>query len=141
MVGYYRDPQATREAVDAEGWLHTGDLGHFDEQGHLVLCGRRKELIIVGGENVFPGEVEAVLSAHPAVGLSAVVGVNDPVRGEVPRAYVVLNPGVQVTAGELRRFCCEQLASFKVPREVVIRESLPLSPTGKVLKRRLAADG
>ena len=141
MVGYYQNPQATREAVDEAGWLHTGDLGRFDERGHLVLCGRKKELIIVGGENVFPGEVEAVLSSHPAVSLSAVVGVRDPLHGEVPRAYVVLSPGHEVTAAELRRFCRTRLAPFKVPREVIIRESLPLTPTGKVLKRRLVADG
>jgi len=141
MVGYYRDPQATREAIDEEGWLHTGDLGRFDERGHLVLCGRKKELIIVGGENVFPGEVEAVLCSHPAVSVAAVVGVKDPLHGEVPKAYVVLSPGMQVTAAELRQFCRAQLAPFKVPREVLIRESLPLTPTGKVLKRRLVANG
>lgn len=141
MVGYYRNPQATREAIDEAGWLHTGDLGRFDERGHLVLCGRKKELIIVGGENVFPGEVEAVLASHPAVSLPAVVGVEDPLHGEVPKAYVVLKPGAQVTPAELRQFCRAQLAPFKVPREVVIRESLPLTPTGKVLKRRLVPDG
>jgi long-chain acyl-CoA synthetase len=141
MVGYYRDPEATREVIDEEGWLHTGDLGRFDERGHLLLCGRKKELIIIGGENVFPGEVEAVLSSHPAVSLSAVVGVKDPLHGEVPKAYVVLNPGMRVTPAELRQFCRTQLAPFKVPREISIRESLPLTPTGKVLKRRLVADG
>ena len=140
MVGYYRDPESTKAALDDDGWLHTGDLGHFDDQEHLVLCGRRKELIIVGGENVFPGEVESVLVGHPAVKVAAVVGVTDPVRGEVPRAYVVLEPDRTVSSGELRRYCRERLARFKVPREVVVREELPLSPTGKVLKRRLLQD-
>ncbi len=137
MVGYYRNPEATKEAIDEDGWLHTGDLGYFDDRGHLVLCGRRKELIIVGGENVFPGEVEEVLAAHPAVVLAAVVGVKDPLRGEVPRAYVTLEPGAGVTEMELRQHCRERLAPFKVPREVQIRESLPVGLTGKVLKREL----
>ena len=140
MVGYYRAPEATREAIDEEGWLHTGDLGYFDDQGHLVLAGRRKELIIVGGENVFPGEVEQVLSAHPAVALAAVVGVKDPLRGEVPWAYVTLEPGAEVAETELRQYCRQRLAPFKVPREVRVRESLPVGLTGKVLKRRLLED-
>ena len=106
-----------------------------------MLCGRKKELIIVGGENVFPGEVEEVLVSHPAVKLAAVVGAQDPLRGEVPRAYVALEPGATVSVAELRRFCRGRLARFKVPREVVIRDELPLSPTGKVLKRRLMEDG
>lgn len=137
MVGYYRDPEATRAAIDPEGWLHTGDLGRFDEEGHLILCGRKKELIIVGGENVFPGEVEAVLAEHPAVNLAAVVGRKDPLHGEVPRAYVTLEPGRSVSEAELKRYCRRRLAPFKVPREIRLRESLPLGPTGKVLKRKL----
>jgi len=141
MVGYFGEPEATGEAIDEEGWLHTGDLGYFDEQGHLVLCGRKKELIIVGGENVFPGEVEEILATHPAVALAAVVGVADPLRGEVPRAYVTLEPGAEVTEAELRRHCRQRLASFKVPREVTFRESLPVGLTGKVLKRRLLENG
>jgi len=140
MAGYYRDPEATRAAVDDEGWLRTGDLGYFEEQGHLVLCGRQKELIIVAGENVFPAEVEEVLSSHPAVTLVAVVGVKDTVRGEVPRAYVVLEPGAEATEKGLRQFCRERLAPFKVPREVVLREELPLTATGKVFKRKLLED-
>lgn len=140
MVGYYRDPQATREAIDPQGWLHTGDLGYFDDQGHLLLCGRKKELIIVGGENVFPGEVESVLTAHPAVSLAAVVGRQDPRHGEVPRAYLTLAPGASLGEAELRRYCRQRLAPFKVPREFCFRESLPLGPTGKVLKRKLLED-
>ncbi len=140
MRGYYRDPEATRAVLDEEGWLHTGDLGYLDDGGHLVLCGRKKELIIVAGENVFPGEVEEVLAGHPGVRVAAVVGVKDELRGEVPRAYVMLEPGATASSGELSQFCRDRLAGFKVPREVVIREELPLSPTGKVLKRELVED-
>jgi len=140
MVGYFRDPEGTRAVLDEDGWFRTGDLGYFDDRAHLVLCGRKKELIIVGGENVFPGEVEAALRVHPEVAVAAVVGVADAVRGEVPRAYVVLEKGASVTPAGLRRFALQSLAPYKVPREIIVEDELPMSPTGKVLKRELARE-
>ncbi len=138
--GYYKLPDETRSAFTDDGWLRTGDVGWLDDEGFLYIGGRKKELIIVGGENVFPGEVEKALIAHPSVQQAAVVGVPDAVRGEVPKAFVVLAEGKEVSEQELRTFCRGKLASFKVPREIEFREELPLGATGKVLKRLLVRE-
>jgi acyl-CoA synthetase (AMP-forming)/AMP-acid ligase II len=136
MRGYLGLPDETARTV-VDGWLHTGDVGRFDADGFLVLVDRIKDMIIRGGENIYPKEIENVLHAHPAVLEAAVVGAPDPVLGEVPVAYVALLPGSAVTAGELVGHCRGSLARVKVPVSVVVTESLPKNPVGKIDKPRL----
>lgn len=136
MLGYYNLPEATAEAMRS-GWYHTGDIGKVDEDGYFYIVDRKKDMIIVGGLNVYPREVEEVLHTHPAVAEAAVVGEYDELRGESPVAYVVLKPGAQANEREILRHCRQRLANFKVPRRVELRESLPKSGTGKILKRLL----
>jgi long-chain acyl-CoA synthetase len=140
MTGYLDQPEETKKAMTS-GWLHTGDLAKIDEDGYITIVGRKKELIIVGGLNVYPREVEDALLRHPAVAEVAVVGRPDRLRGEVPVAYVVLRSGPSVQPRELQAFCRERLAPFKVPRAVEFREALPKSPTGKVLRETLTGEG
>ncbi|MFF8596457.1 FadD3 family acyl-CoA ligase [Streptomyces sp. NPDC015220] len=137
MLGYLDDPRATAAAVDAGGWLATGDVGHLDEAGNLIVTGRSKEMFCVGGFNVYPAEIEQLLSRHDAVSEAAVIGVPDTRLGEVGRAFVTLRPGVAATPAELAGFCRERLANFKVPREVVIVETFPRNAAGKVSKTEL----
>lgn len=136
MQGYLNRPEATAEVLK-DGWLYSGDLGRRDADGYVYIVDRKKDLIIVGGLNVYPREVEDVLAAHPAVAEVAVVGIPDSTRGEVPKAYVVLRPGTAPSKGELLRFARERLASFKVPREMEFREGLPRTISGKVLRQHL----
>jgi acyl-CoA synthetase (AMP-forming)/AMP-acid ligase II len=137
MRGYWDDPEATAEAVDSEGWLHTGDVGVLDEAGNLRVTDRIKDMLIVGGFNVYPAEVEGVLSSHPAVVHVAVIGVPDERLGEVGRAFVVKAPGDQTTGDELIAWVRERLANFKVPRSVEFVGELPMTPSGKVQKHVL----
>jgi len=137
MKAYYNKPDDTRRVIDAQGWLQTGDVGRFDQDDFLTVTGRAKDMLIIGGENVFPGEIEAVLEAHEAVLEAAVIGVPDESRGEAPVAFVIPRRGVQVGEQELRNCAKRALAGFKVPKQVYIREDLPKGPTGKILKRRL----
>jgi acyl-CoA synthetase (AMP-forming)/AMP-acid ligase II len=137
MLGYLDDPAATAEAIDASGWLHTGDVGRLGERGYLTITDRLKDLYICGGFNVYPAEVEQALTRHPAVAESAVIGVPDGRLGEVGKAFVVLRPGIAATAGELIEFCKARLANYKVPRQVEFRTDLPRNPAGKPLKRLL----
>jgi len=132
MRGYHGLRDETRQAVDTDGWLHTGDLGLVDEDEFLLITGRRKELIVSAGENIHPAEVQAAIESHDDVVESAVVGIPDPGRGEVPAAFVVLAEGASVSSSDIRTFCREHLASGKVPRKVVFIEALPKGPTGKV---------
>jgi long-chain acyl-CoA synthetase len=136
MRGYYRDPAATAAAVDAEGWLRTGDLALQDADGALFIVGRIKELIIRSGFNVYPAEIESVLNAHPAVLHSAVVGRAVPDNEEIV-AFVELAPGKTATPDELAQFAAAQLSPYKRPAEIVIMPGLPASPTGKILKASL----
>jgi len=138
MKGYWRRPDETRLTVDAEGLLHTGDMGRIDKDGFLSITGRLKELIISAGKNINPGEIEEVLEKHPAVSEAAVIGVPDDTRGEVPRAFVVLNDGANSTFEEIIAHCREFLAEYKRPRAIEFMDALPRSLTGKVLKRLLA---
>jgi acyl-CoA synthetase (AMP-forming)/AMP-acid ligase II len=139
MRGYWRDPDATREAIDADGWLRSGDLGRLDPAGNLVLVGRTTELYIRGGYNVYPLEVEHVLSEHPGVTQASVLGVAAPVIGEIGVAFVVpADPTAPPSAEELQAWCREQLASYKVPDEVVVLDALPLTPMLKVDRQALA---
>jgi fatty-acyl-CoA synthase len=136
-TGYFRDPDATAAAFDDDGYFHTGDLARVDAEGDFTIVGRRKEMFISGGENVYPAEVEAALGAHPAVAQCAVVGVPDERWGEAGLAFVVLAPGATATEADLLDALRGRLARYKVPRAVVFRDALPLSGAGKVLKRQL----
>ena len=140
MLGYVDDPEASAAAVDDDGWLTTGDVGHLDERGNLVLTGRSKDMFTVGGFNVYPAEIEQVLAGHGAVAEAAVVGVPDTRLGEVGRAYVTVRPGSVADPGVLLERCRDRLANFKVPREVVVLESLPRNAAGKVDKAALRTD-
>ena len=136
MAGYYNLPEATVEALRG-GWLHTGDLGKIDEDGYIYIVDRKKDLVIVGGLNVYPREVEEVLYTHPAVAEAAVIGFVDKLRGEAVKAVVALKPGQEVAEKELLKYCRERLAAFKVPRIIEFVESLPKTSNGKILKRAL----
>lgn len=137
MKGYYKKPEETRKVIDEDGWFQTGDVGRLDEDGYLMITGRAKEMLIIGGENVFPREIEAALEGHSDVLQAAVIGVPNESRGEIPVAFVIPKPGVSLNEQELRKYAKESLAGFKVPRKVHISEDLPKGPTGKILKRRL----
>jgi acyl-CoA synthetase (AMP-forming)/AMP-acid ligase II len=134
--GYWKDPDATAAAFRG-GWFHTGDVGQLDDEGFLYILDRKKDMIVSGGENIASPEVERVLYEHPAVLEAAVVGSPDPRWGEVPVAFVVRREGVKATEDELRGFCLERLAKFKVPRAISFIDALPRNPSGKVLKRVL----
>jgi len=140
LDGYWRNPEATAEAFDDDGWFRTGDLGSFDERGYLRIEGRKKELIITGGYNVHPREVEELLLEHPGVAEVAVVGIPSEEWGEVVTAFVVAaDPGDPPDEGELLAFTAERLAPFKRPRLVRHVGSLPRNALGKVLKHELRA--
>jgi long-chain acyl-CoA synthetase len=136
MKGYYNRPDATAEVMRS-GWFHTGDIGTLDADGYLTIVDRKKDMIIRGGLNVYPRELEEVIVTHPAVALVAVVGVPDERLGEEVKAFVVRKPGAQSTEEELIAWCREQFAAYKYPRLIEFRDSLPISATGKVLKREL----
>ena len=137
MLGYFEDEEATRQAIDADGWLHTGDIGVMDDRGYLRITDRKKDLFIVGGFNAYPAEIEGLLLRHPAVSQVAVVGMPDERLGEVGAAFVVLRPGQHATAEELIAWASNEMANFKVPRRVEIVDALPLNASGKVLKTEL----
>lgn len=142
MQGYLDDPTATAEAIDADGWLHTGDLGEFTESGRLRIVGRKKDMFIVGGFNAYPAEIEGFLLEHPAIAQVAVIGVPDERMGQVGKAFVVLRdePGASETAAEeLIAWSRERMAGYKVPRYVEFLDELPLNATGKVMKNELEA--
>ncbi len=136
MLGYYNQPEATAAAL-RDGWLYTGDIGYMDEDGYFYITDRKKDLIIVGGFNVFPREVEEVLYQHPAVREGVVVGVPDPYAGERVKAYVVLKEGASATEEEIIAFLRERLTRYKVPSAVEFRASLPKTMIGKILRRAL----
>ena len=133
MKGYWNRPEETARAL-AGGWFHSGDLGRFDEDGYLSIVGRSKEMIISGGENVYPAEIEKLLAGHDEVAMVAVVGVPDPKWGEVAVAVVVPAPGSDLTEEGVVAWCAERLARYKVPRAVRFVPSLPLTGAGKVAK-------
>lgn len=136
MKGYYKLPDATAEAMRS-GWFHSGDMGHLDEDGFLYITERKKDLIIRGGFNIYPRDVEEVLYAHGAVQEAAVVGMPDASFGEEVKAYVVLRPGAIASEAELMEFCRERLAKYKTPKSVVFLDALPKNPIGKIMKKEL----
>lgn len=136
MKGYYNRPEATAEVM-RNGWFHTGDIGVLDGEGYLSLVDRKKDMIIRGGLNVYPRELEEVMMTHPGVALVAVVGVPDERLGEEIKAFVVRKPGAALTEAELLAWCRDQFAAYKYPRRIEFRDTLPIGATGKILKREL----
>ncbi len=138
MKGYLDDPEATAATIDADGWLHTGDWGHIDADGNLHIEDRIKDMFICGGFNSYPAEIERLLCRHPAIDVAAVIGIPDERLGEVGKAFVMLRPGSTVGEADIIAWARENMANYKVPRQVEIRTSLPTSAQGKVLKRELS---
>jgi len=137
MLGYYGNEAATRATIEPDGWMHTGDIATRDEEGHYYVVDRRKDLILTGGFNVYPAEIERVVAAHPAVAMVAVGSVPDETYGELARAYVVLRPGTAATEAEIIEHCRPHLAAYKRPRSVRFVPGLPKTSTGKVMRREL----
>jgi long-chain acyl-CoA synthetase len=149
MKGYYNRPEVTAEVMTTDGWFKTGDIARIDREGFLYITGRKKDMIIMAGEKVFPREIEDAIRQHPAVLLVGVIGAKDESRGEAPVAFVQLRPEAgqadgtlpKPTAQEIRAFVRERIAPYKTPRDVYFLEELPTTPTGKVLKRALKVPG
>jgi len=137
MQGYYGNEKATRDTIEPDGWLHTGDLGKMDEQGYIYIVDRKKDLIITGGFNIYPAELERVVSGHPAVAMVGVGPQQDDLKGEVAKAYVVLKPGATATTDDILAYCRTQLAAYKVPRSVQFVADLPKTSSGKIMRREL----
>jgi HIP---CoA ligase len=137
MLGYLDDETATKEAIDADGWLHTGDVGRLNERGYLTITDRLKDMYICGGFNVYPAEVEQVLARLDGLAESAVIGVPDERLGEVGKAFIIPAPGRKLSTEDVIAHCTERLANYKVPRHVEFRTDLPRNPAGKILKRLL----
>jgi long-chain acyl-CoA synthetase len=144
MAEYWNNPDETAQALrvhpDGHRWLHTGDLAYMDEDGYIFLVDRKKDMIKTSGFQVWPREIEEVLATHPAILEASVAGVPHDVKGEVTKAWVVLKPGQAATEEEIRSFCRERLAPYKVPAHVEFRKELPKTMVGKVLRRVLAAE-
>jgi long-chain acyl-CoA synthetase len=140
MKGYYNKPEATAEAFKGGAWFHTGDLGRMDGDGYFYIVDRVKDMIIRGGFNIYPREIEEVLLTHPAVSLASVIGVPHDSHGEEVKAYIVLKEGVTATPEEIIDWSKEQMAAYKYPRLVEIRDALPMTATGKILKKELKAE-
>ncbi|MFX1324596.1 MAG: class I adenylate-forming enzyme family protein [Promethearchaeota archaeon] len=136
MKEYFKNPEANAETL-RDGWLFTGDIGHMDEDGFFFITDRKKDMIIRGGENIYPREIEEVLYAHPAVSLATVIGVRDNIYGELPKAFIVLKEGESITEEDIIEHCKKNLANFKIPKYVEFRESLQQTPTGKIMKQPL----
>ena len=137
MDGYYRNESATRETIEPDGWLHSGDIATVDEDGYFSIVDRKKDMILTAGFNVYPAELERVLCMHPAVALAAVASVPDEAKGELAKAYVVVKPGNTITSQTLLLHCREHLAAYKVPRAVQFVADVPKTSTGKIMRRSL----
>jgi len=136
MKGYYNKHAETAEAM-RNGWLHTGDMGKFDSDGYLYVVDRKKDMIITGGYNIYPAEIENILYKHDKVAMATVIGIPDEIKGEIAKAYIVLKEGQNATEREIIDFCRDRIAKYKAPRAVEFRDTLPTTPTGKILKRAL----
>jgi fatty-acyl-CoA synthase len=137
MLGYWEDIDATREAIDDARWMHTGDLAAMDDEGYLSIVGRIKDMIIRGGENIYPREVEEFLYTHPAIADVQVIGVPDERYGEEVCAWVVLREGEELDEDELRTFCQGRIARYKIPRYVRFVDGFPMTVTGKIQKHKM----
>jgi len=136
MVEYWKKPEDTSEVI-IDGWLHTGDMGYYDERGYVYIVDRKKDMIVTGGENIYPREVEEVLYGHPAIAEAAVVGISDPVWVERVHAEIILKEGAVSTRNDVIAFCKEHMASYKAPKSVAFVKSLPKNPQGKILKKEI----
>jgi long-chain acyl-CoA synthetase len=137
MMGYFNDNEKTRETLEPDGWLHTGDLGTMDADGCVFIVDRKKDMILTGGYNVYPAEIERVLAAHPAVALAAVGKLPDEIKGEIAKAYIVLKTNAACTEDEIMAFCHKSLAAYKCPRKVQFVDDVPKTSTGKIMRRAL----
>lgn len=133
MKGYFKNPEANKETLK-NGWLYTGDIGYMDEDGFFYIIDRKKDMIIRGGENIYPREIEEVLYSYPGVSMAAVIGVNDEIYGEVPKAFIVMKEGEEAISEDIIEHCKKNLANYKVPKYVEFRDDLPKNPTGKIMK-------
>jgi long-chain acyl-CoA synthetase len=136
MQGYWNRPEETKEML-RDGWLYTGDIGYMDEDGYIFITSRKKDLIKPGGFQVWPREVEEVISAHPSVAEVSVAGIPDPKQTEAVKAWIVLREGLQATPDEIQEFCRKKLTAYKVPKYIEFRKDLPKTLVGKVLRRVL----
>ncbi len=139
MRGYYNLPEATARAIDADGWLHTGDLATMDDNGYCKITGRLKDMIIRGGENIYPREIEEFLYSHPQVADVQVVGVPDLKYGEEVMAWIKLKEGQAASVEEIREFCRSRIAHYKIPRYVKFVDEFPMTVTGKIQKYKMRA--
>ncbi len=137
MRGYWNDPERTAESIDDRRWMHTGDLATMDEQGYVRIVGRIKDMVIRGGENVYPREIEEFLYTHPEIADVQVIGVPDERYGEELMAWVIPRAGASVTEDEIRDFCKGQIAHYKIPRYVKLVDAFPMTVTGKVQKFKM----
>lgn len=137
MKGYANNPEATAETVDRDGWLHSGDLGVMDKEGYVRITGRLKEMIIRGGENIYPREIEDLIFTHPKVAGVAVFGIPDEFFGEVVVAWIRLHANTECSADEIRAYCKDNLAHFKIPKLIEFVDSFPMTVTGKLQKFRM----
>ena len=137
MQGYWDNEKATRETIEPDGWLHTGDLASMDEDGAIFIVDRKKDMINTSGFKIFPAEIERVVAAHPSVALVAVGGIPDQLKGEIAKAYVVLKPGATADAEGILALCRRELAAYKVPRTVQFVADLPKTSSGKIMRREL----
>jgi long-chain acyl-CoA synthetase len=137
MQGYFGNPEATRETIEPDGWLHTGDLARMDADGYIFVVDRKKDMILTGGFNVYPAEIERVIAQHPGVAMVAVGSLPDELKGEIAKAYVVPRSGASIDEQELIGFCRERLAAYKLPRAVQFVDDLPKTSTGKIMRRML----
>jgi fatty-acyl-CoA synthase len=137
MRGYWNDPERTAEAIDAQRWMHTGDMATMDDDGYVRIVGRIKDMVIRGGENVYPREIEEFLYTHPNIADVQVIGVPDERYGEELMAWVILRPGASLTEDEVKAFCKGQIAHFKIPRYVKFVDEFPMTVTGKVQKFKM----
>jgi long-chain acyl-CoA synthetase len=137
MDGYYGNDAATQASIEPDGWLHSGDIATMDDDGYLTIVDRKTDMILTAGFNVYPAELERVLCMHPAVALAAVTGVPDEFKGELAKAYVVLRPGTTATRADLVAHCREHLAAYKIPRAVQFVDEVPITASGKIMRRLL----
>jgi long-chain acyl-CoA synthetase len=134
--GYFKKPEETADAI-RDGWFYTGDIGYMDEDGYLFIVDRKKDMIIAGGYNIYPRDIDEVLFEHPKIQEACAVGIPDPYRGETVKAFIVTKPGEALNDEEVISYCKEKLAAYKVPKSVEFMDDLPKSTIGKVLRRKL----
>lgn len=137
MMGYFGNDASTRDAIEPDGWLHSGDIAQMDDDGFVYVVDRKNDMIVTGGYNIYPAELERVIAMHPAVAMVAIGAAPDDLKGEVPKAYIVLKYGVNATTDEIMLHCREHLAAYKIPRQVQFVEDLPKTSTGKIMRREL----